>query len=617
MILLLLCTLLCFISIATPDIPSRIQELSQEYCILAQHYQGNTKNKAIELYKKALEFNANNITANTQLALLYYEHNLITDALTHFQHALVDQPNNAHILFNIGQCYTKQQQWRAAFDAFQKTIQIDPLHERAYIHLGSICEKLTLPQEAIVLYKKAIEINHDSFEAYSNLGHLYKNLDQLDNAVEYYQRAYQLQPDHVQIMMDFANTLHMFDRHQESLELYEKILEKNPHILSALYNFGFTLKKMGHLQRAIEVYNQLLMQKPDYAPVHFSLSSIYLMLGDFERGWEEYEWRWKAYNEEPRPFNKPRWHGEDIIGRTLFVYAEQGLGDTLQFVRYLKLLKNKYKYIRIIFESQEALIPLLKLQPYIDQVVSRRETVPHFHYHIPLMSLPHILKTRLATIPANTPYIEPSPHLVAAWQKKLAHDTNFKIGLCWQGNAHYTTQALRHAVALKSIKLEQFAPLFQIPGVSIYSLQQSNGVEQIATCSFKDKLITFDSSFDSTHGRFMDTAAIMPHFDLIISVDTSIAHLAGSMNIATWIVVPQPADWRWLLNRTDSPWYPSVRLFRQHVSGDWQSVMTEITQEIRHRLQQKELALPIVEHPSITISNDQRLFFEQLMTKLP
>lgn len=592
------------------------QELSQEYCTLAHHYeQLNNKNKAIELYKKAVELTTHNTQAHTKLASLYYEHNLIADALTHFQHALLDQPHDANILFNIGQCYTKQHQWRAAFEAFQKTLQFNPSHEQAYIQLGLVCEKLKLTQEAIYLYQKAIEINHNSWEAYASLAHLHKERDDLDVAVEYYKRAHQLHPNHIPIMMDLANALHMLDCNQASLELYEQILEKNPHILAALYNFGFTLKKMGHLQRAIEVYNQLLLQKPDYAPAHFSLSSIYLMLGDFERGWQEYEWRWKAYNEEPRAFNKPRWRGEDITGRTLLVHAEQGLGDTLQFIRYLKLIKNKYKYVHIILESQDALIPLLKQQPYIDQIIARNQVPPHFHYHIPLMSLPYLFKTRLETIPTMPAYIQPAASLVATWRTTLAQDKNFKVGICWQGNAHYSTQALRRAVALKSIKLADFAPLFEIPGVSIYSLQQCDGVEQIAHCSFKEKLHTFDEHFDKDYGRFMDTAAVIKNLDLIITVDTSIVHLAGAIgDVPVWVLVPQPPDWRWLLNRTNTPWYPSVRLFRQQKNGEWQSVIAAITQEIYTFIQQKEHPIAITPTAIDTnITNDQRLFFEQLL----
>ncbi len=616
---LFLCTSLSA-EIAQNNVLPHLQEISREYYQIATHLeQINNKNRAKEYYKKAIELDSSNSAAHAKLASLYYDDNSIPDALTHFNNTLISQPNDAHILFNIGQCYIRQQQWRLAFDSFNKTILHDPQHERAHIQLGVVCEKLKLPEEAIAMYKKAIEINPHSFEAHHNLGTTFKHLEQLDAALASYRHAHTLQPDNVPVMMDLANTLNILEQNQESLELYEKIVEQNPRVFSALYNFGFTLKKMGHLGRAAEVYHELLKQKPDYAPAHFSLSTIYLTLGDLERGWEEYEWRWKAYHEEPRAFAKPRWHGEDIVGRTLFVYAEQGLGDTAQFIRYLKLLKQNYKYTRIIFESQDALIPLLKLQPYIDQVVSRQETPSYFHYHIPLMSLPHLLKTRLDTIPDNTPYIEPSPHLTTAWKEKLASDKNFKIGLCWQGNARYTTQALRRAVALKSIHLEQFAPLFAIPGVSIYSLQQYDGLEQINVVPFKEKLITFDSTFDHTHGRFMDTAAVIKNLDLVISVDTSICHLAGAMNVPTWVLVPFPADWRWLLNRTDSPWYPSIRVFRQRTAGDWQSVIAAVVEEVS-RIAGNEKMMPSKQARN-TVSaakptHDQRFFFEQLINSL-
>jgi hypothetical protein len=423
----------------------------------------------------------------------------------------------------------------------------------------------------------------------------------------------------MQLSMDLANTLNMLNYNEESLNLYEQIVEQHPNTASALYNFGFTLKKMGHLERAMTVYHQVLAKNPNHAPTHFSLSSIYLTLGDFERGWPAYEWRWKAYNETPKTFAKPTWSGQDLTDQILFVHAEQGLGDTIQFVRYLKLLKKKYPTVCIILQSQDPLITLLSHQPYIDRVISRRESPRHFDYHIALMSLPYALQTRLETIPCDIPYIELPQQLVDVWQTKLAADTNFKVGICWQGNARYSTQALRRAVAFKSVQLNQFAPLFTIPGVSIYSLQRIDGTEQIADCPFKNRLITFDAPFDQQHGRFMDTAAVMKQLDLVISVDTGICHLAGAFNIPTWILLPEPADWRWLLDRVDSPWYPSVRLFRQTKAQDWDSVIQKITYELAYIVPNKQSPLtyaPPIKQFSQAPTNDQRFFFESLINTL-
>ncbi len=609
----------------THETQDHLKEIAQEYYHLATYTEhAGKKNKAKELYEKSISFDEKNVFAHAKLGSLYYEENNIEQAISHLHQSSRGNSKDPHVHFNLGQCYVKQQEWRGAFQEFQKTITLDPNHERAFLQLGSVCEKLNFHEDAVKAYKSAIEIDPDYFDAQQHLANSLRHLERLGDALEPYRQSHKLQPGNMHIMMDLPNVLNMLNMNHESLELYEKILEKNPNAISALYNFGFTLKKMGLFERALDVYNQVLTKKPDYAPVHFSLASIYLAFGNYERGFEEYEWRWKAYNEETKKYNRPIWQGEDIIGRTLLVYAEQGLGDTFQFIRYLKLLKDQSKHIHIIFQSQDALITLLKRQPYIDQVISRNENPVHCHYQIPLMSLPYVLKTRLESIPANTPYIDPPEDLVQAWTEKLSHDKNFKIGLCWQGNANYSTQTLRRAGALKSINLKFFAPLFEIPGVSIYSLQQITGTEQIEDCPFKDKLITFDATFDQTYGRFMDTAAIMKNFDLIISVDTGPCHLAGAMNIPTWVILPFPADWRWLIDRSDSPWYPSIRLFRQKKEEDWQPVINEIVHSLKQIVGKKNE--PCAEQQKVELApskstfqnptDDQQLFFEQLINSL-
>lgn len=590
--------------------------LAEEYCYLADHFEKIGKqDKALELYEKALSCQSNNTHAQAKLGSIYYEKNNIKRAIVCYTNSLDEQDNNAHIHYNLALCYMKLSSWKEAKEQLQQTVSLDPHHAQAYLHLGSASEKLQQFDDAVAAYKKMIALNDQSYEAYHHLGNALRHLERLEEAVEPYRKAIELQPKNIHLMMDLANALNMINRNEESLEYYQKIIEINPNAISALYNFGFTLKKMDRMERALEVYEQVLAKKPDHAPAHFSLSSIYLTLGNFEKGWEEYEWRWKVYNEDPKKFNRPLWKGESLDNKTLLVYAEQGLGDTIHFIRYLKVLKERYPSAHLIFETQAPLAQLLKNQPYIDRLFSRKEEIPGCHYHISLMSVPYILKTNLETIPANTPYITPHQHRVDYWKEKLAADSNFKIGICWQGNARYSTQALRRAVAAKSLSLEQFKPLAAIAGVSLYSLQRVDGTDQIENCSFKNSLIVFDEQFDKAHGGFCDTAAVMKHLDLIISVDTGVCHLSGAMDIPTWIPLPLPADWRWLRGRTDSPWYPSVRLFKQKTSGDWQPVMDAIVQAIKERVSPGEQS-PSISYKEFQPTKEQELFFEQLINGL-
>ena len=428
---------------------------------------------------------------------------------------------------------------------------------------------------------------HDA-EYYRQRGHTLREQDRIEEAIEPYQVAVQLQPNNIHAMMDLANALHMLNRNMEALEMYKNVLEISPNAISALYNFGFTLKRMGHIEQTLAVYEQVLALKPDYAAARFSRSTLYLTMGDLERGFEEYEWRWKAYNETAKRFNCPMWEGEDLTDHTLLVHAEQGLGDTIQFVRYLKLLKTRFPTLTIVLESQTPLITFLKQQSYIDRIIARNEQPPFAHYQIPLMSIPRVLKTTLETIPQQTPYLEHDEALTAEWKKKLADDQTFKVGICWNGNAQYRSASLRRAVIAKSVELSLLEPLSEIEGVTLYSLQRVTGEDQLQQCTFKDKIGAFDHSFDQQHGRFMDTAAVMQQLDLIITVDTGTAHFAGALHRPTWIMLPFPADWRWLRNRTDSPWYPTVQLFKQTKTGDWQPVIKQITKELKRLAAQKK-----------------------------
>jgi len=466
----------------------------------------------------------------------------------------------------------------------------------------------------LLLYGSMIATAYPEHDAsyYHQLGNQLRQQDRLDDAIEPYKVAVQLQPHNINMLMDLANAYHMLNRNIEALETYKNILEINPRAITALYNFGFTLKRMGYIEQPLAIYDQVLALKPDYAAARFSRSTLYLTMGNLEQGFEEYEWRWKSYNESPKRFNLSMWEGQDLTNQTLLVHAEQGLGDTIQFVRYLKMLKTQFPTVTILFESQHPLVPFLKQQPYIDQVFYRNEPPPFAHYQIPLMSIPRVVKTMLETIPAETPYLQHDETLVREWNAKMAHDSNLKVGICWQGNAQYKTASLRRAVISKSIPVEQLKPLSEITGVTLYSLQRINGEDQLNDCPFKDKIVVFDSSFDQQHGRFMDTAAVMKNLDLVITVDTGTAHLAGALHVPTWVMLPFPADWRWLRNRTDSPWYSTMRLFQQEKSGEWEPVIKKIAEELTALVAKQKQTTIAANQGSNNPTTKQIQFFKQI-----
>src|SRR3990167_5317716 len=508
------------------------------------------------------------------LATSFYKQNDTQKAIEHYLKALAINPKNAQAHHNLGICLSQKKKLDEALVHFEKATECNPAYTKAYLQQASLLYEQKKKHEALACYKRGIEHDPSSFDLWYRAGGLLKELDQFKEALEYYTKAEELNPNHINLLLEIGNTYNMLDSVHKALEYYKKILEINPKALEALYNFGYTLKKMGYMKEAIEVYEKILEQRPNYAHPHFSLSLALLSLGEFDRGWKEYEWRWAAYDESPKKFKEPLWDGSDPKGKRILLYAEQGLGDTLQFIRYAKLIKDQGG--TVILETQKPLKDLLSLCPYLDAVIARGESVPEFDYQMPLMSLPLIYNSNEDTIPLGIPYLYAQPQLIKEWKEKLSHDEGIKIGICWQGNPNYRTQFLRQTVAAKSITVDKFAPIGRLPGVKLYSLQKISGDDQLEQHDDSFFVHDFGPDFDNRNGRFMDTAAVMKNLDLVITVDTSICHLAGGLGVPVWIFLPEPPDWRWMLKRPDTPWYPNMRLFRQPTMGDWNSVIQDI-----------------------------------------
>ncbi len=458
------------------------------------------------------------------------------------------------------------------------TPSINPSAEE-YLELAKFYAEKSDKEKALAYYEKTIAVSSGMDSArladiHINAGNILREKDSFDAALKHYAQALQLHPTHLTALMELGNTLNMLDRDPESITLYMRVLELKPDMVSALHNFGFTLKKMGRYEDAIKVFRKLLEITPNYGLGHFNLAATLLTIGNFKEGWSEYEWRWQAYGESPKRFSQPLWDGADIAGKKILIYSEQGLGDTFEFIRYAQILKEKGAHV--IFETQAAAADILRLCKYIDQVVVRNQPLPQFDYQVPLMSLPLILGTTIETVPNNIPYLHADAKLIDYWKQRLSSDKNFKIGICWHGNGNYPTQALRRAVAAKSVPLNLFASLAKIPNVSVYSLQQVDGLNQLNELDPSIAIHQFSGDFDKTHGRFMDTAAVMKNLDLVVSVDTSIIHLAGGLDVNAFLILPTPADWRWIVDRQDSPWYPKIRIFQQETPGEWGPVIQRI-----------------------------------------
>jgi tetratricopeptide (TPR) repeat protein len=535
------------------------------------------------------------------------------DLIDRYQQKLQKNPKDISVLFNLGVALFQEKDFDRALNYFRRVIEIEPSTANAYYHCGLVLEAQGKPDLAYARYVETINldanhararmkiINHlQNQEKYTEaLKHcnilvrseptnrefrqrkaqIYFALNNIDKALIHYRKALLLDGTSGQLLMEYANTLNLCNSAECAYEMYKAINEAGIFSPSIAYNLAYTLKKMGRYALSIDICNDIIAKTPHYAQAHFTLGTSYLTLGNYTLGWQEYEWRWKQGCPHERIFKEPCWDGSDLTGKTFYLHAEQGLGDTFQFIRYAKVAKDRGAYV--IAAVQKPLVTIIAQCPYIDEIIQYGTAPGKFDTQAALMTMPFILNTQEATIPSMHPYLFADEKLIAYWHDQLKADKNFKVGLCWQGNPNYRTQFLRMIVANKSMHPAVFAPLSTIEGISFYSLQKfhANNMNESPPEGFN--IITFGDNFDTEHGRFMDTAALMKNLDLIITVDTATAHLAGGLGIPVWVVLPRYADWRWLPYRSDTPWYPTMRLFRQIVTGDWTTVIDNVIQALK------------------------------------
>ncbi len=361
--------------------------------------------------------------------------------------------------------------------------------------------------------------------------------------------------------------LHEYDF---ALKLYDELLLAMPHATEILYNKAYTLKLIGRSTEALPLYRTIIKQNPHNQFAHIGLSHVLLDNGDYAEGFKEYEWRLVNKNyRQTKPINL-----QDLQNKTVFLYCESGLGDQIQCLRYAQLLKEHGAYI--IAQTYKVLVPLFKRCPYLDQVITKETESIRTDFRFCYFSLPVVCNTTSEqTIPKPIPYFSLDQELLDTWKKKISKDSGLKIGLNWHTkiqDASFEFSPFRK----RSIPLTLLAPLAKIPEISFYSLQRINGLEELDNLPANFSITVFNDDFDESHGSFMDTAALMQNLDLIITVDTSVAHLAGALGVRTWLLLPAVAEWRWQQTRSDCPWYPSMRLFRQKHAGNWEEVVEEV-----------------------------------------
>ena len=428
-------------------------------------------------------------------------------------------------------------------------------------------------QEAVDGFDRLLRLQPEHADALNDRGNALDLLRRRADALDSYERALRIRPDHIHALNGRANMLQAFGRLDDALAGYAAAIELDARYVHAWNGRGNTLLALGRHREALADYVHAQQLRPDLPDPHFNEALVRLTLGEFESGWRKHEWRWSLPFWRPRlrGFTQPAWLGEsDPRDRVLLLHAEQGFGDTLQFCRYVPLVAATGA--RVVLEVQPALRTLLAQLPGVGTLVARGDTLPAFDLHCPLLSLPLAMGTRVFTIPPPLPRLQADPERTAAWDARLGPRRGLRVGVAWQGNTGHDNDRNR------SIPLERFAALLSpLAGASDAPVEFISLHPQVPPRD-RPMLPALPALRDVGDGLndFADTAALVAHLDLVIAVDTSVAHLAAAMGRPTWILLPHPADWRWMLDRDDSPWYPGVRLFRQAHAGDWDAVLAHV-----------------------------------------
>ncbi len=446
-----------------------------------------------------------------------------------------------------------------AIDHFRAAIRILPAFPEAYFNLGVCLTMQSRLEEAMFAYSKALILKPHYPEALNNYGIALQAMGRTGEAEVYYLQAIHCNPDYIDPRYNLGLLRQGQDHLKDALEVYDCLLELSRQHPEAHNNRGNVLLSLGDPHGAACAYSEALRQQPDHAEAHWNLALVHLLLGRFAEGWRGYEGRLRQKESTPRSFAMPLWDGADVGDARILVHAEQGLGDTLQFVRYAAMVKERCGLL--IFECQPPLVRALYSVEGIDQVVSRGADLPRFDYHVPLLSLPRIFGTVEETIPTPPAYITAVPSLTARWRNRIPESADLRVGLVWAGNPDHKNDRNR------SVPVEDLALLVDIPGISFYSLQ-------------KDRELAGTENLGIALTDFADTAAAIANLDLVISVDTSVAHLAGAMGKPVWTLLPFMPDWRWMIGRDDSPWYPNMRLFRQTEPKNWECVIARVKAEL-------------------------------------
>ena len=552
------------------------QAMHRTFEMAQQHHQAGRLREAEQLYRQILIDEPQCADAIHFLGVIAHHTGKLEQAAALIRQAIQLNPTLVEAHCNLGNVLKDQKKFDDAIAAYRQAIVLRPTHAESHNNLGNAFKEMGRIDEALAAYRRAIELKRGYHKAHNNLGVALAFTGQFDDAIAAYRQALSLRPDYIEAVCNLGVALHGIGEYAQAIEAYERVIAIRPDHAEAYSNLGASLCASGSIDQAIESYRRALTLEPDFAEAHHNLALVLLLTGQFAQGWVEYEWRWRWNNpaSPSRLFTRPQWDGSPLAGRTLLLHGEQGLGDTLQFARYVPLVAQRGGHV--LFECAPELLRLMRGSRTINSITVIPHTaldessLPPFDVHAPLMSLPLILNLPRPADAPKAPYILVDDHVTAPWKGRLAKNGRLRVGLARAGSSRHSEDHRR------SIPARLLAPLLDCDA-DFYLVQPGQVTEQSpgepAPINLTGHIVDF-----------FDTAGLISQLDLVISVDTAVAHLAAAMGKPTWVLLAHAPDWRWQLDRDDCDWYASVKLFRQSVPGGWDAVVASVAEALRKEI---------------------------------
>jgi tetratricopeptide (TPR) repeat protein len=520
-------------------------------------------------FREAIRLDPRLVEAHNNLGSLLLTKGDWAGANEALQSAVRLRPDAVEIRFNLGNCYQGQGQYSEAAAEYRRALELQPHLAAAHYQLGSALFLQQRADDALASFREALRLDPQMIDAEIGLGATLGALQRFPEAERHLRNALQRRPNDLMVLYNLGATLFAQREFVEAAGYLSTVLQQRPNDAELAFRVGLCLQFEGRFEEAIAFHDRAIAGSPDNAEYHYYRAATWLTSGRFEPGWNEYEWRLKT-TAAGQAYPQRRWKGEDIRGQKIVVYSEWGFGDTLHFIRYVPLLRERGA--DVFLAVQPGLIPLLEESGYKQLVEARVDWCPQCQWQVPLLSLAGIFQTNPETIPADIPYLKAKPGRVERWRDRLGGHEGLTVGIHWHGRNYSQLDA-------RSIPLAVFEPLARVPGVRLISLQKNDEHNQISQLEGRFEVVDLGDEVD-VDGSFLDTAAIMKNLDLVITNDTSIGHVAGALGVKVWVVLPRASEWRWMWDREDTPWYPTMRLFRQRRSNDWAEVLGRVAEEL-------------------------------------